>query len=145
LQAVTARQACDALAGKTIAGATLATTMVAASGAVPSYCKVTGTIAPALNFEIDLPQTWNGKLYYAGGGGYNGSISPQAPFSVPALTQGYAVAASDSGHQGSGLSAGFALMDTFAAQLFGSLSVPTVMSTALETVGPLGETRTRRM
>jgi pimeloyl-ACP methyl ester carboxylesterase len=53
---------------------------------------------------------------------------------VPALTQGYAAVSSDSGHQGSGLSANFALTDTFAAQLFGSLSVPTVTSTALEAV-----------
>lgn len=128
---VTAQKACDALAGKTIAGATLTATAVAASGVVPTYCKVNGTISPALNFEVRLPNAWNGKLYYGGGGGYNGSI-PAVP--VPALTQGYATVASDSGHQGSGLSADFALTDTFAAQLFGSLSVPTVMSTALEAV-----------
>src|SRR5437868_4515669 len=73
-QAVSAQQACSALLGRTIAGATLSTATVAASGAVPGYCKVTGTIAPALNFEIDLPEAWNGKLYYAGGGGYNGAI-----------------------------------------------------------------------
>jgi hypothetical protein len=131
-QTVSAQQACSALSGKTIAGATLTTAMVAASGAVPSYCKVTGTIAPALNFEIELPEAWNGKLYYAGGGGYNGAIALQ--FAVPALSQGYAVVGSDSGHQGSIVSADFALTDAFAAQLFGSLSVPTVMSTALETL-----------
>ena len=128
---VTAQQACAALSGKTIAGATLAAVAVPASGAVPTYCKVNGTIAPSLNFEMRLPDAWNGKLYYGGGGGYNGSIPG---LSLPALTQGYASVASDSGHQGSGLSASFALTDTFAAQLFGSLSVPTVMSTALETV-----------
>lgn len=128
---VTSQQACAALSGKTIAGATLAAVAVPASGAVPTYCKVNGTIAPALNFEIRLPDAWNGKLYYGGGGGYNGSIPP---LSVQALTQGYASVASDSGHQGSGLSADFALTDTVAAQLFGSLSVPTVMSTALEAV-----------
>lgn len=128
---VTAQQACAALSGKTIAGAALAAVAVPASGAVPTYCKVNGTIAPALNFEMRLPDAWNGKLYYGGGGGYNGAIPA---VSVPALTQGYASVASDSGHQGSGLSASFALTDTFAAQLFGSLSVPTVMSTALETV-----------
>lgn len=128
---VTAQQACTALSGKTIAGATLAAVAVPASGAVPTYCKVNGTIAPALNFEMRLPDAWNGKLYYGGGGGYDGSIPA---LSLPALTQGYAMVASDSGHQGSALSASFALTDTFAAQLFGSLSVPTVMSTALETV-----------
>ncbi|MDQ6638266.1 MAG: tannase/feruloyl esterase family alpha/beta hydrolase [Pseudomonadota bacterium] len=128
---MTAAQACSTLSGKTIAGATLAAATVAASGAVPTYCNVTGTIAPKLNFAIRLPDTWNGKLYYGGGGGYNGAIPGLNPV---ALTQGYAAVASDSGHQGSGLSADFALNDPFAAQLFGSLSVPTVMSTALEAV-----------
>jgi feruloyl esterase len=129
--AVTAQQACAALSGKTIAGATLSAVAVAASAAVPTYCKVNGTIAPSLNFEMRLPDAWNGKLYYGGGGGYDGSIPA---LSLPALTQGYATVASDSGHRGSALSASFALTDTFAAQLFGSLSVPTVMSTALESV-----------
>lgn len=131
-QGVTAQQACGALSGKTIAGVKLTTEMVAASGAVPIYCKVTGTIAPALNFEIQLPQEWNGKLYYAGGGGYNGAIVLQN--ALPALTQGYAVVGSDSGHQGSIVSADFALTDSHAAKLFGSLSVPTVMTTALKTL-----------
>jgi Tannase and feruloyl esterase len=130
-QSITAQQACTALAGKTIAGATLAAAAVPASGAVPTYCKVNGTLAPSLNFEMRLPDAWNGKLYYGGGGGYNGAIPG---LSLPALTQGYAAVSSDSGHQGSFLSANFALNDTFAAQLFGSLSVPTVMSTALEAV-----------
>jgi Tannase and feruloyl esterase len=129
--AVTAQRACDALSGKTIAGAMLTAAAVPASGAVPTYCKVNGTIAPALNFEMRLPDAWNGKLYYGGGGGYNGSIPS---VSLPALTQGYATVASDSGHQGSPLSADFALTDAFAAQLFGSLSVPTVMSTAIESL-----------
>src|SRR5450755_2186893 len=57
---VTAQQACDALAGKTLAGTTLTAATVAASGPVPTYCKLNGTIAPKLNFEMRLPQTWNG-------------------------------------------------------------------------------------
>lgn len=130
-QGVNAQQACDALSGKVIGGAALTAAMVPASAPVPTYCKVNGTIAPALNFEMRLPDAWNGKLYYGGGGGYNGSIPPLV---LPALAQGYASVASDSGHQGSALSADFALTDTFAAQLFGSLSVPTVMSSALESV-----------
>lgn len=128
---VTAQQACDALSGKTLAATTLTAVTVAASGTLPTYCKVNGTIAPSLNFEMRLPQAWNGKMYYGGGGGYNGAIPG---LSVPALTQGYAQVSSDSGHQASGLDASFALNDPFAAQLFGSLSVPTVMSSALEIV-----------
>jgi hypothetical protein len=62
-QSITAQQACAALAGKTIAGATLTAAAVPASGAVPTYCKVNGTLAPSLNFEMRLPDVWNGKLY----------------------------------------------------------------------------------
>ena len=128
---VTAAMACTTLSGKTIGGATLTTVLVKASEAAPTYCKVNGTLAPSLNFEIRLPEAWNGKLYYGGGGGYDGLIPP---LNVPALIQGYAAVVSDSGHQGDGMSADFVLRDTFAAQLFGSLSVPTVMSTALKVV-----------
>jgi Tannase and feruloyl esterase len=53
---------------------------------------------------------------------------------VPPLTQGYAEVVSDSGHQGDGMSAAFALNDTFAAQQFGSRSVPTVTAAAIKTV-----------
>lgn len=133
-QQVTAQQACSTLSGKTIAGATLTAVAVAASGTVPTYCRASGTIAPKLNFEMRLPETWNGKLYYGGGGGYNGAIPGLTGTNLTALSKGYATVASDSGHQGNGLLADFALNDTYAAQLFGSLSVPTVMSTALETV-----------
>ena len=128
---ISAQQACDAVTGKTIAGAALSAVTVAASGAVPTYCKVSGTIAPKLNFEMRLPQAWNGKLYYGGGGGYDGSIPG---LNLPALNQGYVQVSSDSGHQASGLDASFALTDAQAAQLFGSLSVPTVMSSAVEIV-----------
>jgi hypothetical protein len=128
---VTAQSACATLSGKNIGGAMLTTAVIPATATVPTYCKVNGTLAPALNFEIRLPDAWNGKLYYAGGGGYDGSIPELV---VPPLTQGYAEVVSDSGHQGDGMSAAFALTDTFTAQLFGSLSVPMVMSTALKTV-----------
>ncbi len=132
---VNAEQACAALAGKTLAGATVTgATTVAASATAPLYCKVSATIAPQLHFELRLPPQWNGKLYYEGGGGYNGSIPDLAGGNLSALKQGYATVNSDSGHTGSGLSAAFALNDTFAANLFGSLSVPTVMSSAKEMV-----------
>ena len=132
-QPVTAQQACNALAGKTIAGATVTAVAVAASGAVPTYCMASGTIAPSLNFQLRLPQTWNGKLHYGGGGGYNGLIPGLSGNNLAALNLGYATVSSDSGHQGgNALSADFALNDPVAAQLFGSLSVPTVMSSAQE-------------
>lgn len=130
-RAVTAPMACATLSGKSIGGATLSANLIRAKDSTPRYCEVRGTIAPSLNLEIRLPDAWNGKLYYGGGGGYGGVMPPLV---VAPLEQGYAEVVSDSGHQGDGMSAAFALNDPFAAQLFGSLSVPMVMSAAVRVV-----------
>jgi feruloyl esterase len=86
--------------------------------AVPEYCRVTGRIAPVdpaappINFHVNLPASWNRKLAQLGGSGSNGvipvalttgmhwgpeSIPPNAPY---ALSRGFVVYGSDSGHQG---------------------------------------------
>ena len=52
---VNAQTACATLSGKSIGGATLTTAVIPADGTTPMYCKVSGTLAPALNFEIRLP------------------------------------------------------------------------------------------
>jgi feruloyl esterase len=128
-----AKEACAALAGRAIAGvASITASMVAASGDVPSYCRVKGTIAPRLDFELRLPESWNAKLHYGGGGGYNGAIPALAGPNLAALKAGYATVSSDSGHQADSTDASFALHDMQAAQLFGSLSVPTVMTATQE-------------
>ena len=64
--------------------------------------------APNIQMALVLPKEWNGKVVMLGGGGYNGIMPglysyPAAPASqgaYPLLDQGYAVFASDSGHQG---------------------------------------------
>jgi len=123
---------CEALAGKNIGGAVLsAAEVVPATVTAPSYCRVRGLIEPKLNFELRLPKRWNQKLHYGGGGGYNGAIPPA---NEAALRQGYAQVSSDSGHQGNVLDASFVKDDPLAAQLFGSLSVPTVTAAAQEIV-----------
>ncbi len=63
--------------------------------------------APPIKMGLLLPRDWNGKVVMLGGGGYNGTIpslytypaAPLAQGAYPLLTQGYAVFASDSGHQ----------------------------------------------
>ncbi len=71
--------------------------VVAAAGDVPEYCKAEGAIEKVILFEIALPTTaWNGKFFYAGGGGYNGTV----PVLTHALARGYAAAGSDTGHRG---------------------------------------------
>jgi pimeloyl-ACP methyl ester carboxylesterase len=80
--------------------------------AVPAHCKVSGTIGGrrgadgkdyAIGFEIALPDDWNGRLMFQGGGGLNGTINPplgtQATGDTPALLRGFAVVSQDSGHQ----------------------------------------------
>jgi hypothetical protein len=131
--ATTAVQACEQLAGKTLGGASVVgASVVPASGATPLYCKVTAHIEPALNVELRLPNIWNGKLYYTGGGGYNGVISP---LNLNALQKGYAAVATDGGHQGGDVwSASFALNDPLAAQMQGYLSIPTAASAATEMI-----------
>ncbi|MDB5898362.1 MAG: Feruloyl esterase [Ramlibacter sp.] len=127
-----AQQVCETLSGKALGGATVvSTTVVTATGTLPTFCRVSARMDPKLNFELRLPDNWNGKLLYGGGGGYNGSIpGPDAT----ALKAGYANVSSDSGHQANGLDASWALNDPYAAQLFGSLSIPTVMSSTTELV-----------
>jgi Tannase and feruloyl esterase len=133
---------CASLAGRSLGGATLsAATVVPASATLAEHCKVTGLIEPKLNFELRLPRDWNHKLHYGGGGGYDGVIPP---VDAPALNAGYAQVSSDSGHQASPLDASFALNDPQAAQLFGSLSVPTVMGAATEIVRVHYGSRARR-
>ena len=123
---------CERLAGKSIGGASIGTAeVVPATATLAEYCKVRGLIEPKLNFELRLPTRWNKKLHYGGGGGYNGAIPS---LNAPALNAGYAQVSSDSGHQGSGLDASFALNDPHAAALFGYLSVPTVMDAAKDIV-----------
>ena len=87
---------------------------VAASGSLPAHCQVNGTLNDrtgidgkpyAIGFELrtPLPDAWNGKFFFQGGGGTNGFIVPatgnllNAP-SGTALALGYAVASTDGGH-----------------------------------------------
>ncbi len=75
-------------------------TVVPEAGTIPEYCQVLGSIhnlpQSTILFEVSLPTTkWNGKYFVAGGGGYNGVI----PRLTQALTEGYAAAGSDTGHE----------------------------------------------
>ena len=87
--------------------------------ALPQFCKVTGTIASrdpaaqAINFQLNLPTTWNGKALQYGGGGFNGvlitGLAPlrdAAPDDALPIARGYATFGHDSGHQASAFAAG---------------------------------------
>lgn len=122
-------EACVTLAAFTLAPAAIglptsgahATTAisVAASAATPAHCLVSGEVAPVdpsappIRFQVALPFAWNGKALGIGGGGFNGSVPPitspalaGSPTAAPPLARGYAIFASDSGHEEAGLNQG---------------------------------------
>jgi feruloyl esterase len=81
--------------------------------AIPPYCRAEGVIDQrtgfdskpyAIGFAIALPDNWNGRFLFQGGGGLNGSITPplggQAAGDSPALARGFAVVSTDTGHKG---------------------------------------------
>lgn len=72
---------------------------------LPAFCRVVGSIKPSadsdIRFEVWLPAAnWNGKFLQTGNGGAAGSIV-QSSLADP-LSRGYAVANTDTGHQGAG-------------------------------------------
>ena len=89
----------------------------AATATLPEHCQLQGTIdggragygptpgdsttaslnqVYAIRWMLRLPSTWNGRFYFAGGGGTNGNVGDALGGS--ALANGYAVVSQDSGH-----------------------------------------------
>lgn len=96
---VDAQKACAQLSGILIDGGQItASAMVPSSPLVAEYCKVNGTMHGTLNFEVHLPTTWNAKLVYSGGGGWDGAFFP-VPLSASS-NEGYVRVASDGGNSG---------------------------------------------
>lgn len=77
-----------------------------------TYCRIDASLfpvdrsAPAIGMRLALPRDWNGRSMMFGGGGFNGTVPdlranvPFGPQDRPVpLARGYAMYASDSGHQ----------------------------------------------
>ncbi len=125
--AADAQAKCQALQGRNIGGALISKAVLATSvGTQAQHCKVSAVIHKSLNFEVQLPGDWNQRLLYSGGGGWNGAIGfiSSAP---PDQLAKYVRVASDSGHQGSGIDASWALNNPAAQNDFAYLSVHTVL------------------
>ena len=82
---------------------------------LPAYCRVDGVIdrrtgaagvSYGIGFALTLPEIWNGRFLFQGGGGLNGSVQfplgAVAAGAEPGLARGFAVASTDTGHQGKG-------------------------------------------
>jgi len=79
--------------------------------AMPEHCEVLGQLRQhkgidgqtyAIKFRLRLPTDWNGRFFYEGSGGANGTVGLAAGRIVnapdTALERGYAVLSQDSGH-----------------------------------------------
>jgi feruloyl esterase len=78
---------------------------------LPAHCEVTGSMRErdgvdgqryAIRFRLRLPEAWNQRFFFQGGGGTNGDIGDAlgtiSPGTPNALSLGYAVVSQDSGH-----------------------------------------------
>lgn len=79
---------------------------------LPAFCRVTASLSPTpdsdIRIEVWMPQeNWNGKFVGVGNGVWAGSINYAAL--AENLARGYATAATDTGHVGSGMDARFAV------------------------------------
>ena len=93
----------------------------ATAGAIrAAHCRVNGVVGREIRFSLLLPETWNRKFMMGGGGGFVGGIDNQARGSVNA---GYATVGTDTGHQGTVTTAGWALNDLERQLNFGHLAV----------------------
>jgi hypothetical protein len=114
--------------------------------AIPSYCRADGVIDPrtgvdgkayAIGFEIALPDNWNGRFLFQGGGGLNGAINPplggQAAADNPALARGFAVVSTDTGHKGAVFDSSF-MKDQLASLDFAYIAVGRVTVLAKEII-----------
>ena len=129
--------ACADLAGAPLGGAIIrGAEVVPAAGGNPEFCKVTGTVETALNFELRLPSGWMQKVLFIGGGGYDGGIPGPDIVGTNAdvLQRGYATIATDSGHTGSVLEASWALDNAEAVQNFAFRAWHTVLLAAREII-----------
>src|SRR5262249_18728490 len=100
------------------------------------FCKVVGVVkpknsgSPSLEFEVNLPLSWNRRALQMGGGGYDGSlVTGLTPFTLqPAntptpLKQGFVTLGSDGGHEGAQAFDGTFGMDDEALINYGKESV----------------------
>ena len=82
---------------------------------LPAYCRLDGMIdrrvgaagaTYGIGFALALPENWNGRFLFQGGGGLNGSVGnpvgASAAGSSSGLARGFAVVSTDTGHQGKG-------------------------------------------
>ncbi|MEO2018713.1 MAG: tannase/feruloyl esterase family alpha/beta hydrolase [Fuerstiella sp.] len=85
-----------------------------------AHVDVEGLIGGTIRFELLLPDQWNNRFVMGGGGGFVGRVSNFARYSI---NDGYATVGTDTGHQGSGTKAAWALDNVQAQVNFGHVAI----------------------
>ena len=111
---------CDALSSLSLAGTTITSAALVPEGPfvnpggrgrggrggpaqpIPGHCRVTMVLRPTSDSNIDVElwmpaESWNGRFLAVGNGGFAGSIQGYGDMQA-ALREGYATAATDTGH-----------------------------------------------
>ena len=84
------------------------------------FCKVSGRISKEIDFELLLPQSWNGRFLMSGGGGFVGAIQNDL---IDYVNNGYVTVGTNTGHVGNPSTAEWAL-DNMERQInFGRLAI----------------------
>ncbi len=97
---------CEKLTELTIPKVAIRSAVVAHSApgadSLPPFCRVEAVANPvpdsAIQFEVWIPEQWNGKFQRVGNGGYSGALALSSM--VRALKAGYATASHNTGHSG---------------------------------------------
>ena len=108
------------------------------------FCKVIGIIksvnstSPNIEYEVNLPTSWNRRALQMGGGGYNGTLvtglttQGLQPESMPTpLKRGFVTLGSDGGHKSSWAFDGLFGLDDEALLNYGKQSIKKVHDAAM--------------
>jgi pimeloyl-ACP methyl ester carboxylesterase len=114
--AASSKPLCAGLAGRSLAwigdkARIVSAKPVAAASGLPAHCDVSGIMHErqgrfgqfyAIRFHMRLPENWNARMVFQGGGGSNGDVGDAlghvSSTGPVALAMGYAVVSQDSGH-----------------------------------------------
>ncbi|WP_461313483.1 DUF6351 family protein [Acinetobacter sp. GN11] len=126
----TAQAACNKLLNQEFEGAKVTqVTLVPQTGSVPETCVVRGEMPKELAFEVKMPTTWNNRVLFMGGGGFDGTINKIA-YSPSAAENGYATIASNHGHDAVKHPQGSFALDPQLLQDYADGAVPKVLASA---------------
>ncbi len=127
---LSAEAACTALLNQTFEEARItAATLVPAGGSAPETCVVRGEMPKELAFEVRMPTTWNNRVLFMGGGGFDGEIT-EAAYSPGVAANGYATIATNHGHDAARHPQGSFALDAQMLEDYAYAAVPKVFAAA---------------